>query len=133
MSTSHFPSISTKSGPKQLSHLFTDDDDTLLDDPEDEIRSQKKDLVAEIPRHEDLGWPLIPPQGDLTLRESKSVLRAYVTATYRKLSLCFTFSYKKINMLQVTILITRWHQSHGPCCRQMQTSNTFLPSPSLRG
>ena len=36
----------------------------LHNDPEDEIQSQKKDLVAEIPRHEDLGWPLILPQGD---------------------------------------------------------------------
>ena len=43
----------------------------------------KKNLVDELVRHEKLGWPMIPSKGNMSLPESKSVLRAYVTGTYR--------------------------------------------------
>lgn len=73
----------------QAIHAFTEDNDESQDgedgdDGTDAIPPSKKDLVAEIPLHDELGWPLIPRQGDNTLHKSKSVIRAYVTSAYRK-------------------------------------------------
>jgi hypothetical protein len=64
-------------------HASAEDDDSD-DDATDVAQPSKKDMVAEIPRHEELGWPMIPRRGSKTLPESKSIVRAYVTATYRK-------------------------------------------------
>jgi hypothetical protein len=114
-------------------YAFTDDNYQLGEDATDSIKPSRKDPVAEIPRHEELGWPLIPRQSDKTLQESKSVLRAYVTATYRKPPLCLPFYIYKIIMFQVTILITRWQWCHGQPCRQMSTLNMSLPSLSRTG
>lgn len=48
--------------------------------------------MLEIPLHADHQWPLIPRQGDNSLQRSKSVIRAYVTCTYRK-AICFVLPF----------------------------------------
>jgi hypothetical protein len=99
---------------------FTDDNGELQqvgedgDDGEDANPPSKKDLVVEIPLHEDLGWPLIPRKGDNTLQKSKSVIRAYVTSTYRKsIGFFFFFAYKLI-IFKVNLRTTMQQRCHGP-------------------
>jgi hypothetical protein len=58
------------------------DDDTSDDDGEE--RQQKNDPSSLIESHEEFDWPLIPQKGDTSLDQAKSVIRAYVTATYRE-------------------------------------------------
>jgi hypothetical protein len=48
-------------------------------------RKKKKHVENAIKNHEQGGWPVIPEkQNDMNLEMMKSVIRAYVTATYRE-------------------------------------------------
>jgi hypothetical protein len=132
VSVSHFSML-------QAIYAFTDDEGELQqvgedgDDGADANPSFKKDPVVEIPMHEDFGWPLIPRKGDNTLQKSKSVIRAYVTSTYRKSTFfAFFFAYKLI-IFQVNLRTTMQQRCHGPPFPLMSTLNTFLLSPFRRG
>lgn len=74
-------------------YYSTDDDSTSGGSDSEKEPVQKKDPTADIPRHKELGWPLIPRRGNMTLQQSKSVIRTYVTTIYRKQLLYIFFSF----------------------------------------
>lgn len=98
---------------------FTDDnyDSLQLEDHDEDGRDSnphpKKALVALIPRHEEFGWPLIPCQGDKDLKESKSVIHAYVTTVYYKaipffLPFCIKPKYVSCDFTNNNVALVPW-------------------------
>jgi hypothetical protein len=82
-----------------------------------EERKKKKHVKNAITTHEQGGWPLIPKKQDkMNLEMMKSVIRAYVTATYRE---CF-FVYKVLWCIsemasQGLLQTTKGRRCHGKC------------------
>lgn len=75
--------------------LADNDSPPEFTDDEGPLRPKKNDKLSGIEYHESLGWPLIPSRGRKPLRELKALIRAYVTATYRKPSYHTISSYIK--------------------------------------
>ena len=67
-------------------HPILTDDNLSEDALSDDGQISKENYSDKIKDHREFGWPLLPRRGDISLKDAKGIIHAYVTASYRELS-----------------------------------------------